>query len=118
MAAERRDLPEWARRERQQDLSWIQENLDVFQFAAQIAFAGTGRGAIVIDTTIQPLPEGGHPFAYFSQDQIEEDEDEDIKRMVREYEPTQEFVLVLLKEQNRTSVYRVKPQRRGDQEDN
>ena len=104
-------MPDWARRERQSDLNWIQENLDVFEVAAKIAYAGTGRGAIVIDTTVQPLPDSGNPFAYFSQAQIEEDYDEDIKRMVRKYDPEHEFVLVLLKEKDRTSTYRVRPQR-------
>lgn len=111
MGAERREQPDWANRERERDLSWISNNLDVFEVAARLAYAGTGRGAIVIDTTIQPHPEAGHPFAYFSQAQIEEDNDEDIKRMVAGYDPDQEFVLVLLKSEDRTSTYRIKPVR-------
>lgn len=118
MSPERRHIPEWARRERESDLSWIQENLDVFEVAARIAYEESGRGAIVVDTTVQPLAHGGHPFAYFSQAQIEEDEDEDIKRMVRKYDPQQEFVLVLLKEKDRTSTYRVRPARGSSQESN
>jgi hypothetical protein len=113
MSAERRDTPKWAQKERQQDLAWISENLDVFETAARIAYEGTGRGAIVVDTTAQPLPDAGHPFAYFSREQIEEDNDEDIKRMVAGYNPDKEFVLVLLKSEDRTSTYRIKPVRRN-----
>ena len=111
MSPEGRKLPEWARRERGQDLTWIQENLDVFEIAARTAYQETGRGAIVVDTTVQPHPDLGHPFAYFSQEQIEEDEDEDIKRLVRGYDPEREFVVVLLKKKDRTSTYRIRPQR-------
>lgn len=114
---ENKRIPDWARRERAEDLAWIQENLDVFDFAARLAYEGAGRGAIVVDTTVQPAPGGGHPFAYFSQEQIEEYEDEDTTRMVKEYEPEQEFVLVLLKEEGRTSTYRVRPQWRGGDEE-
>jgi hypothetical protein len=53
------------------------------------------------------MPGAGHPFGYFSQDQIEELGDEDTNRMVTEYEPAQEFVVVLLKPQDRASTYRL-----------
>jgi hypothetical protein len=111
MGAEIREQPEWAQRERESDLNWISENLAVFQAAARIAHRETGRGAIVVDTTFQPAPDLGHPFAYFSQAQIAEDNDEDIKRMVAGYNPDKEFVLVLLKSEDRTSTYRIKPVR-------
>lgn len=116
MTPENKGMPEWARQEREDDLAWIRENLDVFDFAAKLAYEGSGRGAIVVDTTSQPMPGGGHPFGYFSQEQIEEYDDEDTKRMVGDYDPQQEFVLVLFKEEGRTSTYRVRPQRRGGEE--
>jgi hypothetical protein len=47
------------------------------------------------------MPGAGHPFGYFSQEQIEELGDEDTSRMVTEYEPAQEFVVVLLKREDR-----------------
>lgn len=111
MGAERREHPDWANREREGDLNWISENLDVFQIAARLAYEGSGRGALVVDTTLQPSPELGHPFAYFSEEQIEEYNDEDITRLVRGYDPEQEFVVVLIKSADRTSTYRVKPVR-------
>ena len=113
MTPENKNLPEWARQEREGDLGWIRENLDVFDFAARIAYEGPGRGAIVVDTTAQPARRGGHPFGYFTQEQIEEYDDEDTERMVREYDPEREFVVVLLKPENRTSTYRVRPREPG-----
>lgn len=107
MTPETENIPEWARRERQADLDWIDENLAVFWTAATLEFEDAGRGAIVVDTTIQPLPDAGNPFGYFSQEQVEELANEDTKRMVKEYDPTHDFVLVLLKSGDRTSTYRI-----------
>jgi len=107
MTPENPDIPAWARRERQADLGWIAENLDVFSAIASVAFENSGRGAIVVDTTSQAMPGAGHPFGYFSQEQIEELGDEDTSHMVTEYEPTQEFVVVLLKREDHVSTYRV-----------
>jgi hypothetical protein len=107
MTPENPNIPAWARQERQGDLGWIAENLDAFSAIASLAFEEEGRGAIVVDVTSQPVPGAGHPFAYFPQEQIEEQDDEDIRRMVAEYDPTQEFVVVLLKSGDRTSTYRV-----------
>lgn len=39
----------------------------------------------------------GHPFWYFSKAELEEYDVEDVKRLVREYEPPGEQVLMLLK---------------------
>jgi len=107
MTPEHHNIPDWARQERQADLDWIKENLDVFWASATLAFDGAGRGAVFVDTTIEPLPGAGHPFAYFDQEQVEEFGCEDTRRMVVEYDPTHELVLVLLKSDDRTSTYRV-----------
>jgi hypothetical protein len=82
---ERPELPEWAREERQRDLAWIKENMVLFREAAHTAFRQGGRGAIVVDTTSLP-----------------------VERMVAEYEPEREFVIVLLKPEERTSSYRTR----------
>jgi hypothetical protein len=60
------------------------------------------------DTTIQPEEGGGHPFGYFPQDAIEQQGDEDAIRLVREYDPSSEFVTTLLKHQDRVSSYRLR----------
>lgn len=103
---ERRDFPEWAARERAGDLTWIQENLHVFWPAAQRGHQDFGRGALVVDTTSRPTG-AGHPFAYLPEGGIEKMDDQDALRMVRAYDPTWEFVTVLLKSQERVSTYRV-----------
>jgi len=79
----------------------------VFWTTATAAFEDAGRGAMVVDTTCQPVPGAGNPFVYLSQEQVEEQGNEDTRRMVAEYDPTQEFVVVLLKSGDRTSTYRV-----------
>jgi len=109
MTAENRggDIPDWARQERESDLKWIQENMLILATAANTAFKGGGRGAIFVDTTSVPVEGMGNPFGYYLQAAIEEIGDEDIQRMVREYEPLQEVVIVLLKSEERTSSYRV-----------
>jgi len=106
MTPEKRRPPGWARRERQRDLEWIGENFHVFWPAATAAYVKQGRGAIVVDTTSRPTGEG-NPFGYFAQAMLERRKDEDVKRMVREYDPDWEFVVVLLKPKDRVSSYRV-----------
>jgi hypothetical protein len=106
------EMPAWARQERQADMGWIGENFHVFWPTAKHAYQEFGRGLLVVDTTQQPIPGGGHPFGYFAQGQIEELDDEDTKRLVREYNPKKEFVVMLLKPEERTSSYRVGRQRR------
>lgn len=103
-------IPEWAKRERETDLSWIQDNLPVFLPAAQQGFQDSGRGALVIDTTTLVRHENGmsNPFVYWPEKAIEEKETlVDALRMVRAYDPTWELVTVLLKPQDRESTYRI-----------
>lgn len=99
--------PDWAEKDREQDMVLIQENADVFQIASSSAFIEVGRGAVVVETTILDEDEW-HPFAYYPQEVVELDFDEDTQRMVQEYEPFEEFVIVLLKPENRTSTYRIR----------
>lgn len=109
MHPEQKNQPsDWARQERRRDLAWIGENASLFFTAAQEAFAAGGRGALIVDTTFRSK-EGGHPFAYFPQALVEEIEDDDMLRMVREYDPGEEFVIALLKAEGRVSTYRVRP---------
>lgn len=103
---EQRQIPDWAKRERTGDLSWIQENLHVFWPAAQLGHEDFGRGALVVDTTSRPTG-AGHPFAYLPEAGVVKMNEPDALRMVRGYDPTWEFVTVLLKSQERVSTYRV-----------
>jgi hypothetical protein len=88
-------------------MAWIGENAHVFQPAAQQQYEALGRGALVVDTTVQPTG-AGHPFCYYRQARVNETGDEDAQRMVREYDPEVEMVIVLLKTQDRVSVYRIR----------
>ncbi len=106
MKAEQSHIPYWARRERESDFGWIGENIHVFWPAATAAYEEEGRGAILIDTTSRPTGEG-NPFTYYLQEAIEAADDEDIKRLVREYDPEKAFVVVMLKTDARTSAYSV-----------
>lgn len=112
MSAEyRKDIPGWAHQERETDSAWIQANLALFFPLATMAFSEHGRGAVVVDTTMQK-PEQGHPSGYVPQELLAELHDNDIDRLVREYEPENEFVMLLWKTGDKTSAYRVRPLRR------
>jgi hypothetical protein len=87
-------------------LSWIRENIHIFWPAAQLGYETVGRGAIVVDTTLRPTG-GGHPFGYLDQAAIEQGMPEDTQKLVREYDPSWEFVTALLKSQDRISSYRL-----------
>ena len=110
MSPERKPhIPEWAQRERLADLAWIAENMIEFWAAAQRGLAEFGRGAIAVDTTVQPDPGRGNPMYYLPQEQLPSLDfaGEDEIRMVAEYDPTWQFVAMLVKEQSRVSSYRV-----------
>ncbi|HET6443244.1 MAG TPA: hypothetical protein VFI27_01580 [candidate division Zixibacteria bacterium] len=111
MGAENQNIPAWAHLERERDFEWIDENVEIFCAAATSSFEVSGRGAIVVDTTTQPSPDAGHPFGYLSQNQLEQDGDEDTKRMLSQYDPSRELVLLLLKPEYRTSSYRIRADR-------
>jgi hypothetical protein len=61
MTPEHKNIPDWARREREADLEWIDEHLELFWMASALAFEDDGRGALVVDTTIQFTPVDGIP---------------------------------------------------------
>jgi hypothetical protein len=104
-------IPDWAARERQADMAWIHDNLSIFWPRAEELFQSHGRGAFVADTNWQSL-DGGMPIGYFPQALFEQDQGSDVRRMVREYRPTEEFVMHLLKPHGHESTYRVRVRRR------
>lgn len=100
-------IPDWAHRERWADLAWITDNLPNLHAAAGIAYEALGRGAVVIETTYH-TQDGGHPAAYLTQAEIARYEDIAIDRLIAGYTPEEELVVILLKEAQRTSAYRVR----------
>lgn len=103
---EKRPIPNWAERERREDIAWITQNLPGFWKAARAAYEREGRGALIVDTTVRPTG-AGHPFGYVSQEQIQRFGGPDEIRMVGAYDPSWELVIVLLKPKDRMSSYRV-----------
>ena len=108
LSAEGQRFPHWAEQERGRDLAWIAENLHVFWPAAQRGFRESGRGALVVDITTLVKHERGesNPFIYLPSGETERHRWEDIIRMVRSYDPSWEFVAVVLKG-DRESAYQV-----------
>jgi len=100
-------IPDWAEREHWADLARIADNLPAFHSAASIAFEVLGRGAVVVETAYR-TQDGGHPAAYLTQEQIARYEDANIDRLIAGYTPQEELVVILLKEAQRTSAYRVR----------
>ena len=106
MSAERWRPPEG---ERENDLEWINENLHVLYPAALLGHEALGRGALVVDTLTVIIQENqiGNPMYYLPLKDIVKRRDRDTLRMVRAYDPVREFVTVLLKENDKESVYRI-----------
>lgn len=107
MTPENAPLPDWVLQERQADRKWIGDNLHIFWPAATAAYEVLGRGTLVVDITSRPIAGKGHPFGYLPQVDIEQSDDEDARRMVREYDPTREFIIALLKRNGLKSTYRI-----------
>ena len=95
--------------ERENDLEWINENLHVLYPAALMGHQAMGRGALVVDTLTVIIQENqiGNPMYYLPLRDIVKRRDKDAMRMVRAYEPTREFVTILLKSDDKESVYRI-----------
>jgi hypothetical protein len=102
-------FPAWAERERASDLAWIRENLHVLWPVARMGYENAGRGAVIVDTLTLVVHEAGigNLMLYVTEGQVEEKGDKDALRLVRAYDPSWELVTILLKIDNRESVYQV-----------
>ena len=108
MTAEHNPIPEWAQAEREHELTWIRQNLDVFWFSASTAARQLGRGAIFVDALAKPLGQQ-NLFTFFTLEEVTAYENEDINRLIENYDPEKELVIVLLKKEGHMSSYRVQP---------
>ena len=108
MSVEQQPIPDWATHEREKDLGWIQQNLEIFWQTARKGAVVVGRGALVVDVAVKPMGEENY-FTYISQADIERFEDEESLRLIQQYEPETEFVIMLLKLKERTSSYQIRP---------
>ena len=92
--------------ETEKDLSWIHNHASLLSSKACGWFKLVGRGAILVDAAAKPLGNGSL-FTYFSKDQFERFDDEEIDLALEEYLPHEEFVLVMLKPQDQIDTYRI-----------
>jgi hypothetical protein len=104
MSQERATISNW---ERNADLAWLAENLEVFCGAAQSGFEQAGRGALAIDLT-NPLETGGYPAAYWPQSYVDEFASQAVARVVQTYDPENDVVIMLLKAGEKMSIYRLR----------
>lgn len=89
--------------ENKRDTDWIKENSASFWTTATVACEQIGPGSIVVDLS-KPIKSGEHQFQYFAQGEIEL-KDEYLDKLLREYNPHREFVVVLKKSNDQYRVY-------------
>jgi hypothetical protein len=90
-------------REHRKDLEWVEENRSLFWLVATVAWEQTGPGAIIVDLS-KSSNDGGYLFRYMTQGEIEL-RDNHLDRLLREYNPHREFVVVLLKTNDQIRIH-------------
>lgn len=103
MTPENPDSTDQTSLERQRDLDWIEENRAILWMTATVAFEEIGYGFIAVDLREQ-TEEKGHKFGYYSEDELDQDEEE-LRSLLQEYDPHRQFVSVLLKGAGRSDIY-------------
>jgi hypothetical protein len=103
MTEKREYLSGQPEQERRPDLEWIEENRILFWLVASTAFEEIGFGALVVDLVSEPLGQG-HPFSYYAEGELES-QDHNLRRYLQEYNPSYEFIIVLLKSGGRSEIY-------------
>jgi len=89
--------------ENKMDMDWIEENSAVFWITATVACEQIGPGAIFVDLS-KHIKSGEHQYRYIAQGEIEI-KDEYLDKLLREYNPHREFVVVLKKSNNKHRIY-------------
>ena len=92
--------------QRKLEMAWIERNSPLFSTKASGYFDLVGRGAIIVDAAVKSLSEGPL-FTYFSKEQMEHINDVKINDIVNDYDPDEEFVVLLLLPENQTRAYRI-----------
>lgn len=85
--------------EKTKELAWLKKHLSAFWVTAYEGYREQGRGAVVIDTTTEPLGEDT-PFYYAPQARFEAQEDEvslGLAKLISEYGPESQFVAVFIR---------------------
>ena len=86
------------------DLKWINENLATLTLFARTNYQTVGRGVLVIDHSESGKTDP--PVDYLPLLDLPAD-DEDTRRMVREYDPSEELIVLLMKPDDLVSSYRL-----------
>ena len=107
MPSEKIELTDWKSKEEEVDRAWIEENLAVLQTLAESKYNENGHGAVFVNTTEFDRERSGHPCFFLTQANVQDMDNEETLGMVRDYDPHQEFVLVLIKQGKRGCAYRV-----------
>jgi hypothetical protein len=90
-------------REHRKESEWVEENRSLFWLVATVAWEQTGPGAIIVDLS-KSSNDGGYLFRYMTQGEIEL-RDNHLDRLLREYNPHREFVVVLLKTNDQIRIH-------------
>ncbi len=89
------------------DRAWLRENFEVLRDAARRGYKQSGRGAIFVQATRQPVPGKGNPMYWLTAAQVERSGDADVIRMVNRYDPRREFVVIVDKSAEGVSTYQL-----------
>jgi hypothetical protein len=87
-----------------EDAALIAQQVSVLFATAQLWYATTGRGIVVVDATLQ-LGKAFPALSYFGAAEVLHVGKAEMCRIVREYDPGCEVVVVLLKQANQMSTY-------------
>lgn len=107
MGKENPNISSWSEKTNEAENAWIKDNMDVLSKYASEQYEENGRGAVYVDTS-QYEKESGHPFSYMPLGVLEEDGRGEVVTQVREYDPFQDFILILMKETPRFSLHQQK----------
>lgn len=106
MSTERHRLTDWKAFSEDADRAWIRENIESFSALAMEQFDELGPGAILVDT-LSKNEVTGHPFWYLPQAAFEAMDDDNTLALMREIDPAEELIVILIKSGNLSSTYRV-----------
>ena len=106
MGKENPNISSWPEKTREAENAWIEDNMDVLSKYASEQYEENGRGAVYIDTAHYDK-EMGHPFSFMPLGILEEDGREEVVAQVREYDPFQDFILILMKETPHFSLHQI-----------
>lgn len=92
--------------ERMSDLIWLDRHLPLFEQIGRSAYPILGRGAVVIDATVRSVW-GQHPLGYLPLADVERNGVRESISLAHGYDPDQEIVVMIVKQQGHANVYRL-----------